>query len=212
MSDTYKEDEARRVVGPGYDRAAAEYAKLEGETPWPRIEWLRKLLARLSADSSLLDIGCGSGEPADTEIARNHKITGVDVSQSQIELAQANVPSGQFMRADVRDLHFQDGSFDAVVTFYTFDHIPRVEHGTILCQIRRWLRPGGYLLLSIEAADIDDVTDNWLGQPMFFSIHPPEITRRLVEDAGFTIIESEIQEQIEGTTKIPYLWILAASS
>jgi SAM-dependent methyltransferase len=212
MNDEGTTDATGGVVGPGYDRAAEEYARLEGETPWPRIRWLEKLLDRLPDGSSVLDIGCGSGLPADSLIAKSHRITGVDVSAAQIALARTNVPSGRFLHGDIRDLHFKEGEFDAVVTFYTFDHIPRTLHASALSQVHSWLRPGGWLLLSIEAADINDVTDDWLGQPMFFSIYPPEITLSIVADAGFSIVESGIEEQTEGTDRIPYLWILARST
>lgn len=176
------------------------------------MQWLQKLLARLPDESSVLDIGCGSGLPADSLIAAKHTITGVDVSATQVALARSNVPTGRFVHGDVRDLHFNENQFDAVVSFYTFDHIPRSQHASVLSRIHSWLRPGGFLLLSIEAADIDDVTDEWLGQPMFFSIYPPDVTCSIVTTEGFSIIESDVQDQIEGTTRIPYLWILAIST
>jgi len=74
-----------RVVEQGYDRVAHEYARLEGESEWPRMRWVRKLLKVLEPGSSVLDLGCGSGDPADVEISKEHKVTGVDISQAQID-------------------------------------------------------------------------------------------------------------------------------
>ena len=107
------------MVEAGYDRVAHDYARLEGETKWPRMRWLRKLLNQLPPGSSVLDLGCGSGDPADIEVAKEHKITGVDISQTQINLAQQNVPTGDFLHGDAGSVEFPPASFDAVISFYT---------------------------------------------------------------------------------------------
>jgi methylase of polypeptide subunit release factors len=82
----------KQVVELGYDQVASEYAHLEDGTEWPRIRWLKKMLNLLPADSSVLDLGCGSGIPADIEISKEHRVTGVDISQAQIKMARHNVP------------------------------------------------------------------------------------------------------------------------
>jgi cyclopropane fatty-acyl-phospholipid synthase-like methyltransferase len=58
-------------------------------------------------------------------------------------------------------IEFPPDCFDAVVSFYTLEHIPRQEHKTVLRRIYKWLRDGGFLLLSIEAADFDDVISEY---------------------------------------------------
>lgn len=199
----------KRVVEQGYDRVAHEYARLEDAAGWPRMRWLRKLLDRLQPGASVLDLGCGSGEPADVEIAKAHLVTGVDISETQIALARRNVPAGTFLHGDAGSVEFGAGSFDAAVSFYTLEHIPRAEHAALLGRIAKWLRPGGLLLISMEAGDYDDVVGEWLGVPMFLSCFDPETTRRLVVEAGFELLESAIETQREQQSDVPYLWVLA---
>lgn len=199
----------KRVVEQGYDQAAHDYARLEGETEWPRMRWLKLLLARLASGSSVLDLGCGSGDPADMEISKMHKITGVDVSQVQIELARQNVPAGRFIKGDASSVDFPPASFDAVVSFYTIEHIPRKEHEVLLRHINQWLRAGGLLLLSMEAGDYDDVIGEWLGVAMFISCYNPETMKQLVTQAGFDLLETAIETQVERDYDVPYFWILA---
>ena len=129
----------KRIVEQGYDRVAHDYARLEGEAPWPRLRWLGKVLDRLEPGSSVLDLGCGSGDPADIEIAQKHKVTGVDISQAQIDLALRNVPAGRFIHGDAGSVEFPADSFDAVVSFYTLEHVPRDEHEMMLRRIHDWL-------------------------------------------------------------------------
>ena len=209
MNDGKGSSDPKKMVEEGYDRVAHAYARLEGEKAWPRMAWLKRLLGRLEVGSSILDLGCGSGDPADIEIARHHKVTGVDISQTQVDLARRNVPAGYFIHGDVGSVDFPPGSFDAIVTFYTLEHIPRREHEIVLKQIITWLKPAGYLLLSMEAGEYDDVTGKWLGVPMFISCFNPETMDQMVIHAGLELLESVVESQIEGTTEIPYHWILA---
>jgi len=209
MNNGTNSNDPKRVVERGYDQVAQDYARLEGETEWPRMRWLRKLLNRLEPGSSVLDLGCGSGDPADIEISKEHKVTGVDISQAQINLARQNVPTGHFIHGDAGSVEFQEAHFDAVVSFYTLEHVPRKEHETILQRIYQWLRDGGFLLISIEAGDFDDVMGEWLGVPMFISCFDPETMKQLVTESGFEILETAIETQVEQSNDVPYLWLLA---
>lgn len=203
-------DDRKRLVEQGYDKVAHDYARLEGESEWPRMRWLRKLLHRLETGSAVLDLGCGSGDPADVEIARAHKVTGVDISQTQIKLARRNVPAGHFIHGDAGSVEFADNSFDAVISFYTLEHMPREEHAPLLRRIHQWLRPGGWLLISTEAGEVEGVIGQWLGVPMYFSSFEPEVVKGMVNEAGFAIVDSEIESQVEQGQEIPYLWLLAS--
>lgn len=208
MKSTSNLTDHKRVVEQGYDRVAHKYARLEGPTEWPRMRWLKKLLNRLKPGSSVLDLGCGSGKPADVEVSKKHQITGVDISQKQIDQAQQNVPNGNFLHGDAGSVAFPPGSFDAVVSFYTLEHIPRKEHKTVLKRICDWLKVGGLLLISIEAGDYDDVIGEWLGVPMFISCYDPDLMKQMITEAGFERLETAIEYQLEGDNEIPFLWVL----
>lgn len=197
------------IVEQGYDQVADAYSHLEGDQQWPRMKWLGKVLSQLRPGSEVLDLGCGSGDPADVEIAKLHEVTGVDISGTQVELARQNVPRGRFIHRDLGALDFPDRSFDAVVSFYTLEHLPRRHHGEILERIHHWLRPGGLLLFSYEAAEMNDISGEWLGVEMFFSTFDTETMTRLVQTAGFEIVETQIETQLEQDREVPYLWVLA---
>ena len=197
------------MVEQGYDRIACDYARLEGVIKWPRMRWIKKLLNHLEPNSSVLDLGCGSGDPADIEIAKKHKVTGVDISQAQINFARQKVPKGHFIHGDAASVDFPSASFDAVISFYALEHLPREEHGSVLGHIYQWLEARGFLLISMEAGDYDDVIGEWLGVPMFISCFNPEMMKQLVVHEGFTVLETAIETQMEGKTEIPYHWILA---
>jgi ubiquinone/menaquinone biosynthesis C-methylase UbiE len=200
------------IVEQSYDQVATQHAHLEDGDRWPRAQWLEKLLRALPPGSSLLDLGCGSGDPAGILIAQRHHVTGVDLSREQINCARRNVPSGIFLHADAASIRFPDASFDAVISFYTLEHIPRAEHAALLASIHCWLRSGGLLLLSLEAGEAEGMVGEWQGVPMFFSCFDPEIMVQMTRVAGFEIVETAVETQIEQDTDIPYLWVLARKS
>jgi ubiquinone/menaquinone biosynthesis C-methylase UbiE len=172
MNTNNQVTDPKHVVEQGYDQVANEYAHLEDGTEWPRMRRLRKVLSYLPSDSSVLDLGCGSGVPADVEISRDHMVTGVDISQAQVSLALQNVPKGYFIHGDAGSVEFQASSFNAVVSFYTLEHIPRGEHEIILRRIYEWIKPGGLLLISMEAGDYEGFFGEWLGVPMYMILKP----------------------------------------
>jgi ubiquinone/menaquinone biosynthesis C-methylase UbiE len=143
--------ETNALAEDAYDKVYTEYNRMAENDDWPRMRWLKKLLDLLQPGSAVLDVGCGSAVPAGQHIASMHRLTGVDISQAQVELARQNVPTGVFHKTDLSTLHFPVASLDAVVSFYTLEQVPRRTHRELFHRFASWLKPGGYLLLSVEA-------------------------------------------------------------
>ncbi len=169
----------------------------------------KRLMNMLPSGAAVLDLGRGSGDPADIILARQHQVTGIDISEAQIHKARQNVPAGTFIQADLGAVAFPPASFDAVVSFYTLEHLPREEHGLILSRIATWLTLGGYFLLGTEAVDTPGVVGSWLGVPMFFSSYDAKTLQGLFREAGFVIQQQATEPQIEQGHEIQYLWDLA---
>jgi hypothetical protein len=67
------------------------------------------------------------------------------------------------------------------------------------------------VLISVEAGDEPSATGEWLGAPMYFSRFDEKTTTSLVQRAGFTVVETAVEEQWEGDRAVPYLWLLATA-
>jgi len=93
-------------------------------------------------------------------------------------------------------------------------HVPRAEQAPLLGSIASWLREGGCLLATMGTANAqDEVDDDWLGAPMFFSSFDEAVNRRLLADAGFELIEAKVipvEEPGHGT--VSFMWVLARKS
>ncbi|HYH92578.1 MAG TPA: class I SAM-dependent methyltransferase [Candidatus Saccharimonadales bacterium] len=201
----------RRVVADGYDAIAERYFAWSDERPSaPRLEWLARADALIPRGADVLDLGCGAGAPMTRTLAVGRQVTGVDLSARQIELARGHVPDAVFVQADMTALELPAASLDAVTAFYSLTHVPRADLPALLSDIHRWLRPGGLLLATMGAEDgPDEIEDDWLGVPMFFSHHGAKRNRALVREAGLQILEAVVQAEPEDRHAALFLWVVA---
>ena len=90
----------------------------------PRDDWADLLVSNLLPGARVLELGCGLGEP---KLAA-FDVTGVDL------VARAE----GVLEADFLELELPDASFDACVSFYVFNHVPR-ERVHRMSQAGPWL-------------------------------------------------------------------------
>jgi SAM-dependent methyltransferase len=200
----------KRIVAGGYDVIADRYFAWAGAFHPVAMSWLDELLRRLPGGSDVLELGCGRGIPITRALAREHAVTGVDISRAQIERARREVPEAEFLQADAAALELAGASFDAVVAIYMLNHVPRGEQGALLGRIAGWLRPGGWLLATLGVGGSDDsIEPEWLGVPMFFASFDAETNRRLLREAGLELELDRIVPQEEpGHGTVRFQWVL----
>jgi SAM-dependent methyltransferase len=201
----------KEIVARGYDAIALRYAEWAGRVASPAMAWLRDLDARLPDGSNVLELGCGRGVPGTRQLARRHRVTGVDISAVQVELARHHVPEASFLNADALDLEIAEGTLDAVVALHFFGHVPMDEQRDLIGRIALWLREGGLFLATLGAGDAgEDVDDDWLGAPMFFASLGRDSYLPLLRDCGLEPLRDEVVTQHEpGHGDIAFHWVLA---
>jgi len=108
------------------------------------------LMARvlgLPRGQRVLEIGCGvgAGLPALMRLLAPRRLVGIDIDPVALEAARTRLDREgtqvEVVLADVRDLPFEDASFDLVCDFGTCYHIARPERA--LAEVSRVLAPGG---------------------------------------------------------------------
>ncbi|HEX4308049.1 MAG TPA: methyltransferase domain-containing protein [Solirubrobacterales bacterium] len=110
--------------------------------------------SQVVAGKEVLDASCGIGYGLEIlSRARASAVTGVDVSAEAI--AAATERFGEYaaalVEADLRELPFEDDSFDVVVSFETIEHVEEPEKA--LAELCRVLRPDGVLVISSPNPD-----------------------------------------------------------
>jgi SAM-dependent methyltransferase len=201
-------EDARKLVGRGYDGMAERFAawrdEIEGS---PELEWVQDLIALLPGKPDVLELGCGAAEEPTLLLAERGRLLGIDISGEQLRRARERCPGGTFVLADIVELEFDPESFDGVVALYVFNHVPRADLSALLEKAASWLRRGGYLLASFGVSGGEGVEDDWLGVPMFFASYTDIENRALVLAAGFAIKRDEVVSiaEPEGDARFQFL-------
>jgi ubiquinone/menaquinone biosynthesis C-methylase UbiE len=161
-------------------------------------EWL---LERLPPGSRVLDAGCGTGIPTARQLTRaGHKVTGVDISEEMLRLARRDVPDAEFHHGDFADMDL--GDFTAVVAFFSLLMLPRAEIPSVLTKINRMVEPGGYFLLSMVEADLDDTPIHFLGSPVHVTGYMRGELEKLVTAAGFDLLDLRHRSYAPASTEL----------
>ncbi len=162
----------------------------------------------LEPGERVLDCGCGMGFHLLVLAAlRDLRLVGLDPDAGRLEQAQREVPEAELVEGDAQSLPFADESFDKVLMTEVLEHIP--DDRRALAEVRRVLRPGGVLALSVPNSRYpfwwDPINGIWSrlgGAPIrrgplvgIWSLHERLYTREelveRVETAGFQVERAE---------------------
>jgi ubiquinone/menaquinone biosynthesis C-methylase UbiE len=151
----------------------------------------------LRPDTTVLDIGCGTGRVMEHLAPWCREVHGVDISERMVQDGRerlgylANV---HFHHGNGYDLAgFEDGSFDVAYSIVALQHMPRTVAYNYLLESHRVLRQGGVLWLYVPNLLRDDcfAAFHHFSQPWFVA-HPypmnfytPQELSRLLVAAGF---------------------------
>jgi SAM-dependent methyltransferase len=111
----------------------------------------RYVWASRHVSGQILDVACGNGYGSSL-LARCGTLSGLDKDHDAVTVARRRVPAAKFTEAVLPALPYGDGSFDAVVTFETLEHV--AQDAEYVAELARVLRPGGLLLLSTPNAAV----------------------------------------------------------
>lgn len=103
---------------------------------------------------NILDVGCASGLMI-SEIAKDlpeASFTGVDVYKKAINFARKRYQNIDFLVSRAEKLPFYKKKFDLVISYETIEHVENPER--MLFEIKRILRNGGVLILSMDSGSI----------------------------------------------------------
>lgn len=139
-------------------------------------------------NKKVLDIGCWTGQYEQLASKYTKSITGIDPGIEAIKTAKRLVPKAKFFVGDALNLKFKDNSFDTVTIMDVIEHIPKNTEGLCLKEIKRVLKPNGYLIISTPNTHLLSI----LLDPAFFLLghrhYSENKLRKLLSMTGFKVL------------------------
>lgn len=173
-----------------YDKIAQVY--LENRARLKSGKYVQKLLKMLPKRAMVLDLGCGAGVPVDDMLIKaGHQVIGVDISEEQVKLARKNCPNGEYGEGNIMDLKPNDYRVDAVVSFYTWFHLPKNKQQERLGVVASFLPKGGKLLITMGDHPFEGEHALY-GARVWVSQYGTAKNRQMVEKVGFEILLDEL--------------------
>ena len=134
-----------------------------------------------------LGIGSAHGAELKPILGRSQSVTVLEPSDGFASQSINGKPV-TFVKPQASGLMpFESASFDIVVCFSVLHHIPNVS--TVINEIFRVLRPGGFVLLREPTHSMGDWRQARRGLTKRERGLPLEIFRRIVTEAGFTVLK-----------------------
>jgi ubiquinone/menaquinone biosynthesis C-methylase UbiE len=175
--------------------------------------------ARAEPGMHVLDIACGTGEPAISlaaVLAGSGEVVGVDVSPGPIKIAedraaQRGFTNATFQQADAHELPFSDNGFDCITSrlgVMFFSDLPRA-----LAEMHRVLKPGKRATLLVWGPMQQPYFDTTIGAVlrMLPGAVVPESGRKMFALSGDGILSQALRKSgfssaEERLVTIPWTW------
>lgn len=107
------------VQGQIWGTRAKDWADVQESVAVPLFEVVLQEIA-VGANTSVLDIGCGSGIFCEMAAKRGAQVSGLDASEPLLTIARERVQAGDFRTGEMEELPYADRSFDVVTGFSSF--------------------------------------------------------------------------------------------
>jgi len=137
--------------------------------PYGWFQWVFDRLLKLPENAKILELGCGHGllwKENLNRIPKGWTITLSDLSPGMLDAAWRNlVVSGrafQFKEIDAQEIPLAERTFEAVIANFMLYHVP--DRAKAIREIKRVLKPGGFLFAATVGENHMQEMMQWLGQ------------------------------------------------
>lgn len=156
--------------------------------------WMERFVALLPPGGSVLDLGCGTGQPiARHLLERGFAVVGVDSSPALIAKCRRRFPTAEWMIADMRALSI-DRRFDGLIAWDSFFHLSHEDQGAMFSVFREHASSSGAALLFTTGPGHGEAIGSMRGEPLYHASLAPEAYRALLASHGFRVVDHVVED------------------
>lgn len=145
--------------------------------------------------AKVVELGCGNGIPIGKALLElDIDYVGVDLSETQIELAKKELPkhSESFRVGEMIEFltSLSANSLGGIVSQFAIFHVPRYLHCYLFELIKQKLKPGAPVLFTCHPSSWEGYESAFFDSPMFWSNFSNEWYSITLKELGFEFISS----------------------
>ena len=163
--------------------------------------WLDRFCALIPVGGSVLDIGCGAGEPIARHLHESgYAVTGVDSSPSMVGLFQQRLPSCRALTADMRSLNL-GARFNGILAWDSFFHLSPDSQRRMFPIFKAHAAPGAALMFTSGTHD-GEAVGNLEGDALYHASLDPDDYHTLLDGEGFHMVDHVTEDPTCGRRTI----------
>jgi cyclopropane fatty-acyl-phospholipid synthase-like methyltransferase len=148
--------------------------------------WLDRFLGFVRPSGSVLDIGCGMGEPiARYCIEAGYRVVGIDSSPSLIAMCRARFPLAEWFVADMRDFAL-DRRFDGLLAWDSFFHLSANDQRGMFTRFACHARHGAPLMFTSGTSE-GEAVGSYCDEPLYHASLDTTEYEHLLSTNGFSV-------------------------
>jgi SAM-dependent methyltransferase len=176
-----------------YERHAYDYVADRRSAACNENAWLDRFAALLPQGASILDIGCGFGEPiASYLVDKGFAIAGVDSSPTLIGICRERFPNRSWNVADMRELALER-TFDGLLAWDSFFHLDHDDQRRMFPIFKRHASPGAALMFT-SGGSHGEAIGSYHDEPLYHASLAPEEYLALLTASGFRVVENIVAD------------------
>jgi SAM-dependent methyltransferase len=177
-----------------YERHASAWAHARHQegTLYER-GWLDRFCAMIAAAGSVLDLGCGPGEPIAAYLVRQgFAITGIDSSRGMIAMFQARLPGQEAFVSDMRALAL-GRKFQGILAWDSFFHLDHGAQRRMLPVFRAHAAPRAPFMFT-SGPSHGEAIGRLEGEPLYHASLDAQEYRQLLDEQGFDVVATVVKD------------------
>jgi cyclopropane fatty-acyl-phospholipid synthase-like methyltransferase len=182
-----------------YRRRATEWDAARRRSAWNDRIWIEAFASELAAGMSVLDLGCGGGEPVACFMASHGlHVTGIDSSPQLIALSRDRLREHEWIVADMRRLVL-NRRFDGILAWDSYFHLTHEAQREMFAVFDAHANDQAVLMFN-TGPEHGEATSTFTfeGEPLYHASLAPDEYRDLLDHHGFQVVHHVANDRRSG--------------
>ncbi|WP_137166990.1 class I SAM-dependent methyltransferase [Salinimonas lutimaris] len=179
-------------LGLKYDKIAQWWHNRHTSSSYG-INQVKKAMSYGQHGGHALDVGCGAGGRFIRLLqSSGYTVTGLDVSQEMIRLADIHHPQHTFLHQDISTWQSKQ-QFDFILAWDSIFHLPLAMQTPVVTNLCQRLASQGVLIYTLGDA-VGEHTDQWHNDTFYYSSVGINQNLRILMDNGLSVKHLELDQ------------------